>query len=41
MKEIVSQMKDINLIEPMVTIRSTLNEESRKELEDLAINMLK
>ena len=41
MKEVVSQMKDINLIEPMVTIRSRLNEESRKQLEDLAINILK
>lgn len=41
MKEIVAQMKDINLMEPMVTIRSRLNEESRKSLEDLAINILK
>lgn len=41
MKEIIAQMKDINLIEPMVTIRSRLNEESRKVLEDLAINILK
>lgn len=41
MKEIIAQMKDINLIEPMVTIRSRLNEESRKALEDLAINILK
>jgi len=41
MKEIVSGMKDINLIEPMVTIRSRLNEESKKMLEDLAINILK
>lgn len=41
MKEIIAQMKDINLIEPMVTIRSRLNEESRKSLEDLAINILK
>ncbi len=41
MNDIISQMKDIELIEPMVTIRSRLNEESRKGLEDLAINILK
>ncbi len=36
MKEILSQMKDITIVEPMVTIRSTLNEDSRKKLEELA-----
>lgn len=39
-KEIVDSMKDISLCEPMVTIRSRLNEESRKSLETLAENIL-
>ncbi len=41
MKEIISGMKDINLIEPTVTIRTTLNEESRNSLITLAENILK
>ena len=40
MKEILSQMKDITIVEPMVTIRSTLNEDSRKKLEELAVAIL-
>ena len=40
-KEIISEMKDVTLVEPMVTIRSRLNDESKKGLEDLAINILK
>lgn len=36
MKEILSQMKDIEIIEPVVTIKSTLNSESRKAMELLA-----
>jgi len=34
-------MKDIELIEPTVTIRTTLNDETRKQLENLAKNILK
>lgn len=36
MKEILSQMKDITLLEPVVTIKSTLNEASNEQLELLA-----
>lgn len=41
MKEIISNMKDIEIIEPMVTIKSRLNEESRQKLLELAENILK
>lgn len=41
MKEIISQMKNIEMIEPMVTIKSTLNEDSKKQLIELADNILK
>ena len=40
MKEILEQMKDIEIIEPIVTIRSTLNDESREKLNELADNIL-
>lgn len=40
MKEIISQMKNIELIEPMVTIKSTLNDESKRQLIELANNIL-
>ncbi|MBD5444863.1 MAG: FprA family A-type flavoprotein [Lachnospiraceae bacterium] len=36
MKEILSQMKDITVLEPVVTIKSTLNETSNEQLELLA-----
>ncbi len=36
MKEILSQMKDITILEPVVTIKSTLNETSNEQLESLA-----
>ncbi len=39
MKEIIAQMKNIEIIEPVVTIKSTLNEESKKALNELAKNM--
>ncbi len=41
MKEIISGMKDIKLIEPTITIRTTLKENTKKELEILAENILK
>ncbi|MCI8272932.1 MAG: FprA family A-type flavoprotein [Clostridia bacterium] len=41
MKEILSQMKNIQIIEPMVTIKSTLDEASRKQLKSLADELLK
>ncbi len=40
MKDIISQMKDIDLVEPMVTIRSTLNSQNINDLEVLAKNIL-
>ena len=36
MKELLEQMKDIEIIEPVVTIKSSLNEESEKMMENLA-----
>ena len=41
MKEIVEQMKDIKLFEPLVTIKSRLNEDSKKQLMELSENILK
>ena len=40
-REIVESMKDIEICEPTVTIRSRLNENTRKDLETLAENILK
>ena len=40
MRDILNEMKDINIIEPMVTIRSTLNNESKIKLEELAKNIV-
>lgn len=36
MRAILEEMKNITICEPVVTIKSTLNETSRKELEELA-----
>ena len=41
MKEIISKMKDIEAIEPMVTVRSTLNEDTKEKLKELAKEILK
>ena len=41
MKEIISDMKNIDLIENVVTIKSTLDEESKKALDELAQSILK
>lgn len=41
MKEIISKMKDIEIIEPMVTVRSTLNEDTKEKLKELAKEILK
>ena len=41
MKEVLNTMKNIEIIEPMVTIKSTLKEDSRKELEELANNIVR
>ena len=36
MKNILEQMKDLKICEPLVTIKSKINDTSKKELEDLA-----
>ena len=41
MKEIVGEMKNIEICEPMVTIKSRLNENTKKQLIDLANELLK
>lgn len=40
MKEILETMKDIEIIEPVVTIKSTLNNESREKLNELAEKLI-
>ena len=40
MKEILEQMKDIEIIDPVVTIKSTLNNESREKLNELAEKLI-
>ena len=41
MKAILSQMKDLKIVEPMVTIKSRMNEENIKQMEKLADEILK
>ena len=41
MKEILEQMKDIKICEPIVTIKSKLKEDTREELINLAENILR
>ena len=41
MKAILSQMKDLKIVEPMVTIKSRMNEDNIKQLENLADEILK
>ena len=41
MKEIISTMKNVEIIEPVVTIKSTLKEENIEKLNELAENLLK
>ena len=41
MKAILEGMKDIKIVEPMVTIKSRMNEENRINMEKLADEMLK
>lgn len=40
MKAVLEQMKDITIVEPVVTIKTTLNDESREKLSELAQNIL-
>ena len=41
MKEKLEQMKDISIIEPVVTIKSTIKDDTKQGLNELAENMLK
>ena len=41
MKSIISDMKDIEIVEPMITIKSAMKEENIKELEKLAEKLTK
>ena len=41
MKDILSQMKDLKIVEPIVTIKSRMNEDNIKQLENLADEILK
>jgi flavorubredoxin len=39
MKSILLEMKDIDIIEPIITIESTMKEKNKKELEELSKNI--
>jgi len=41
MKEIIATMKNVEIVEPVVTIKSTLKEENIEKLNELAENVLK
>ena len=41
MKEIINDMKDIDLVEKVVTIKTKMSDDNVKEFEELAIEMLK
>ncbi len=36
MRKLLEEMKDIRILEPVVTIRSTMDERVEKELQELA-----
>ena len=40
MKAIVEGMKNITVVDPVVTIRSTMNDDTVKAMEELADNLL-
>ena len=40
-KEVLEQMKDVSIAEPVVTIKSTLKEDTKQRINELAENMLK
>lgn len=41
MKSILSEMKDIKIVEPLITIKSVMKENDMKNLEELAEELLK
>ena len=40
MKNVLQEMKDINIIEPIITIKSTMSEENIKQMEEMADKIL-
>ena len=40
MKGILEEMKNINIIEPMITIKSTMSDENISQMEELANKIL-
>ena len=40
MKEIISVMKNIDIIEPMITIKSAMKKENEEEIKQLINNFL-
>ena len=41
MNDIISKMKDVEIEEPVVTIKTKVNDESKQMLNELATNILK
>ena len=40
MKKVLQEMKDINIVEPVMTIKSTMTEENIKQMEEMADKIL-
>ena len=40
MKNVLQEMKDINIVEPVITIKSTMSEENIKQMEEMADKIL-
>ena len=40
MKNILSEMKDINIVEPMITIKSRMKEENLGQMKELIVNLI-
>ena len=40
MKKVLQEMKDINIVEPVITIKSTMSEENIKQMEEMADKIL-
>ena len=41
MKKVLEEMKDLNIVEPIITIKSRIKKENIEQLEKLADEMLK
>ena len=41
MKKVLEEMKDLNIVEPIITIKSRMKKENIEQLEKLADEMLK